>query len=238
MFNKKIISLFCLLLFINTIYGINMKKEEVLNIDVLKYSNAKDCPKYSNGFDNINGHCTYRFFCRGDDCSSVDEKGYVQFNNNGVTENLNTNICITGDNSSEPFCFDDTPNCKTNADCYTNNCSNSTCIINKEEPIIECLDEYYYKSLTFSYEGKINCGLGQYEPCKKNEDCASKSCGDGIHGDICVNTRWDRSNDRKNDIITKLLILISIIIAIIASCYFSIKGKKDSKKNNKNKNRV
>ncbi|KAG4099219.1 hypothetical protein H8356DRAFT_1668768 [Neocallimastix lanati (nom. inval.)] len=238
MFNKKFISLICLFLFSNTIYGINMKKDEVLNIDVLKFTNPKECPEYSNDYDYTNGHCTFRFFCKGDDCSSVDKKGYVQFNSNGQTKNLNTNICITGNDSNGPFCFNNQPACKTNADCFTNNCLNSTCVINKDAPTIECLDEYYYRSLTFSYVGKMRCGLGQYEPCKKNDDCASKSCGDGIHGDICVNARWDRTNDRKNDIITKLLILISIIIAIIGSCIFHKKATKDKKKEMENINKV
>jgi len=233
MVNNRFFLIVCLLFLSYTVFGINMKKDDVLKIDVLKYKNEKDCPDYSNGYDKVNKHCTFRFFCRDNDCSSVDKNGYVQFTNNGKTENLNTNICITGNDSNGPYCFNDQPACKTNADCFTNNCSNSTCIINKNSPTTECLDEYYYRSLTFSYKGKMNCGLGQYEPCKKNEDCASKSCGDGNHGDICVNVKWDRSNDKKNDIITKLLILLSLIIVIIGSCFFSRKNNKQSKNDKK-----
>lgn len=237
MVENKFIYLVYLLFLCYTVFCINMKKNDVLKIDILKYKNEEDCPDFSNGYDNINKHCTFRFFCRQDDCSSVDNNGYVQFTNNeGKIEKLNTNICITGNESESPFCFDDKPTCNSNSDCFTNNCSNSTCIINNNAPIIECLDNYYYKSLFLKYKGEIHCGLGQYEKCNKNDDCASKSCGDGNHGDICVNVRWDRSNDKKNDIITKLLILISLLIAIIGSCLFSQNKKhKKEMKNNNNK---
>jgi len=141
-----------------------MKKEDVLNMDILKYSRQEECPEYSNGFNEKINRCIFHFYCKNDDCTVADDNGYIQFSNN--TNKLNTMNCLTS--YGKFIICDGNAQCSNHTDCLSNNCYNSQCIINKESPTTECWCHYDLK--------RMHCGKGYMEECEKNSDCSSNEC--------------------------------------------------------------
>ncbi|ORX77916.1 hypothetical protein BCR32DRAFT_55615 [Anaeromyces robustus] len=233
MINKKFIFLIHLLFYCNTIFSITMKKDEVLKINILKYKSEKECPNYSNGYDNNNKHCTFRFFCRNNECSSADEQGYILLpNSNGLLEPLNTNTCFPVFDS-KPICYDNKANCTKNEECFTNNCINSVCLVKKDTRTTECIDYYYYRSWLYSYKAKMHCGLSQNELCNNDKECASRLCESNTNNNLKMcseKIRNDLSNKRKNDILKKIIIIvICVIISSIISCIVNKRKVKKEK---------
>jgi len=234
MLNIIFIYIILIILISNTSYCITMTKKEVLDIDIKKYKKESDCPKYSDGYDEKNKHCTFRFFCRDDYCSTPDENGIVKlFNKEYQLENLNSFSCSSQFNST-PTCIDDRAACTKDSDCFTNNCSNNVCIIKSGSPTTECIDEYYYSHLLYIYKAKMHCGLGQYEICKKDKDCASKTCvlsnDNQVKTCFPYNSRKDISKKRLYDILMKVVIFIGCIFVATIINWF--KSKIKSKKSN------
>jgi len=234
MLNKTIICIAFFILISNTSYCITMTKNEVLKIDIKKYKKESDCPEYSDGYDEKNKHCTFRFFCRDNYCSSADDKGIIKlYNKEQQLENLTSISCYSQINST-PICQDDRAACTKDSDCFTNNCSNNVCLVKSGSPTTECIDDYYYSHLLNVYKAKMHCGLGQYEICKKNDDCASKSCPFNSNNNInmCTpsNSRKDISSERIIDITIKLFILALCILITNISLWF--KSRKHNINNN------
>ncbi|ORX77755.1 hypothetical protein BCR32DRAFT_328785 [Anaeromyces robustus] len=193
-----------------------MKKEEVKQINILQY-NSNNCPDYGSSYDNVNGHCTLRFFCRNDTCASPDSNGYVDFTESKRNEKINTNLCYVYEDYdyANRVCTSNKPVCFNDSNCITNMCYNSTCVLNKNYRVEECVDNYYYNHWIFSYRSKVNCGLGEHEICSKDSDCASNVCARCEKGRCCVKDDKDISGERKKDILIKSLLLSFLIIGYV-----------------------
>jgi hypothetical protein len=224
MLNIIVFLLYYVLLCINVIYAVVWNKQQVLDIDVEKYRGVygDQCPDYSQSDIPSNDWCNYSFYCKGDICATKNENNTIQLQSNSTTvEEYIIDVCEPS-KFAYSGCYQKVP-CKSDSHCLSNKCLNSTCVANKDSPVIKCMDNYYYEYFTFRGRGKIYCGLTDGEYCKNNRDCASNECFDNI----CATFFHDHSYDG----ITKYIIfgLAVMILVIILISYFRccrIKGKK------------
>jgi len=66
--------------------------------------------------------------------------------------------------------------CISDSQCLTNKCINGACIFNEENPSEFCTNIYRY-SIFFEGRSYMHCGKEINDICKRNRECASRSCG-------------------------------------------------------------
>jgi len=69
-----------------------------------------------------------------------------------------------------------TPSCKKNSDCYSNNCVSGICMINSLNPTYIC------SLRDDNSKDTVSCRLNHQEHCNSNEECHSNIC----YNNICV----------------------------------------------------
>ncbi|ORX87117.1 hypothetical protein BCR32DRAFT_274748 [Anaeromyces robustus] len=205
-----------------------MNKEDILNINIYQYKNKEDCPEYSNGYNEINKHCTFRFYCKNDICSTSNSTGYAQFpNSKGEIENIQVNVC-----QDENHCSKSNASCFSDKDCLSNKCINNKCIRNENSPIIECSDYYHHYNYLLYYKIKMHCKKGLYEKCEKHSDCASNVCASINSEKNCILFPRNMSKLKKQRLITIVIsdiILVIFLITIIVVLRRSNKLKNPSR---------
>ncbi|OUM61571.1 hypothetical protein PIROE2DRAFT_12392 [Piromyces sp. E2] len=144
-----------------------MSKNDVLNLDVEKFKTKDDCPDYSTGFDEENNYCKFHFFCKNETCSTVDEKGYVEFDNK-------TYKAYTCSFSGSPILGD--ISCTSDSECLTNNCYKNHCHRKNAMPRIECIVQCQYDNQTSTYKPAMYCNKAENEDCRRDEECFSNQC--------------------------------------------------------------
>jgi hypothetical protein len=196
---------------IGTIFGKYMTKDEVITIDVEKYSSDTKCPDYSPGFENMN-FCRFEFFCRGNECSSVNStttETILFTNKDGKAETLIPKYC-TESSIKEGNCT--TSACSKDADCLTNKCEKGICVENKSLNVEVCMDSYEY-SFTGNQKTVMHCGKNNGESCSSNKECASNECNDNEK--ICVRQYHD---NHFNGLDFYVIVIIGIIVLIAIAC--------------------
>lgn len=183
--NYQIYLFTCLIILFNTVKGIKMNKEEVLNLNLEKFSNATQCPEFGYKYTNEQYKyypCYFTFYCINDNnCQSynntspffefIDEKGQVK------------KYIQKSCGKEESDCK--TEKCESNTDCLSNNCYNNTCVPGNSL-FTECSDVYYrdYSSEHDKVNQVMKCGKIENEECKRKSDCSgtcttSYDLGDG-----------------------------------------------------------
>jgi len=221
---KYIYILICLYIIMQSVYSETMSKSEVLQIK-LKRTNSKKCPSYSEGYKNF--FCQYRFFCRGEFCSTKNKRSsVVEFKNaDGKTERFIPDTC-TEEGLRIDLCH--TAKCYEDSDCLSNKCINRTCIVNEAYPITQCVNMETYNTLEFKYTAEMNCGLSENEKCELNEDCASRNCTDTGH---CLYHYVDHKFDQifyqifEIGVLLFIVVVIVLVICCLACCYRHKKRK-------------
>jgi len=163
-----------------------MTKDEVFKINPKDYKiepgKYEDglCPETSNGNFWYLDRCSFEYYCKDDKtCSSVVRTEYnttVELPDaNGVMTRYNAEIC----ENENGYC-DDSTKCKADSDCLSNKCQNNYCVRNDDVYIEKCQDTYHYHTLIFSSSIDMKCGKPDGYTCKKNKECASDICDNGI----------------------------------------------------------
>jgi len=129
--------------------------------------------------------------------------------------------------------------CKTDNQCFSNKCFNSTCTYNINANVERCDMLYTKPTLSSPSNSYINCGRMIGESCTKATDCSFKNCN--IRGE-CSSGHYEPSETNVVTLgIQKLylggiaLVFILIIIIWLCCCYYLIKRHKNNNINAENK---
>ncbi|KAL6599991.1 hypothetical protein U3516DRAFT_845148, partial [Neocallimastix sp. 'constans'] len=104
--------------------------------------------------------------------------------------------------------------CTSNYQCLSNKCIDGACIFNEENPIDFCAPIYKF----FIFLGRhsyMHCGKTIGEPCKRNNECGSKTC---LKNNICSSVRYPSDSDGLAEFIIILYTVITIMFISIISC--------------------
>ncbi|OUM68469.1 hypothetical protein PIROE2DRAFT_58030 [Piromyces sp. E2] len=201
-----------IILFIQTINAISMKKEDILKIDLTQFKDKNKCPEYSTGYINDIA-CSFRFFCLDNECQSYKNEQYLEFTNKeGKKQKYIAGICKANNKNCT------TAKCMADSDCISNKCMNNVCVEGGNSIFTECNDMNkgpFQPTVT-----EIVCGKLQGEKCNKDEECAGKCYNDEDSYEKNIDTchTYNVKPFNGNDCIFYLCIFCSIII-ILAIIY-------------------
>jgi len=221
MFNKKLYSFVYLALIFSTIYGKIMTKDEVkkINLDDFKGKEENQCPDISSGYYGYLDRCSVEIYCKDDVCSSATRTGYknstVEFPD--ANGNMKTYIAEIYDETDT-----DTPKCQSDSDCLSNKCVNNYCVRNDDIKLEKCQDTYYYNILFSSSSIKMTCGKPDDYSCKRDSDCASNDCSQGL---CAFQGRVHNFDFIGSYILYGVILIIAIILACIGCCCCCCKHK-------------
>ncbi|KAG4083225.1 hypothetical protein H8356DRAFT_1750214 [Neocallimastix lanati (nom. inval.)] len=107
--------------------------------------------------------------------------------------------------------------CHHNRECFSNNCVNSICMVNVDNPIYNC--RTYDDD---NGESKVKCFLHREERCFSDEEC---DVGEKCYGNICGNINYpekinSNNSSDKSFLVFILLNLIIFVILCIFCCTF------------------
>eukprot|EP00833_Pecoramyces_ruminatium_P008548 jgi/Orpsp1_1/1182580/evm.model.c7180000081888.1 len=207
MLNKNIFSILLFTLFNYTVIGITiMSKNEVLKIDIEKYKTKNDCPNYSTGFDENNNYCKFHFFCKNETCSTVDENGFVEFDNK-------TYKAYTCSFSESPLSRD--ISCYSDTECLSNNCYRGHCHRKNDMPRTECTVYRQYDNKASTHKPIMYCNKAENEHCDRDDECFSHTCLQSEENRTRYYCGPENYNEDENRLSDNYLYMLIIIILFI-----------------------
>jgi len=164
------------------------------------------------------------FYCKDEICIlvNVNYDAFIELpNKNGDIQKYITGTCRI-DNINV---YDCPINCFKDIECLSNKCYNYNCVFNNETSIDHC-DNIYSKSIIFGESSYMYCGKPYNDICKKDNECSSKKCLNGICTKQVKGPSDESDSDSFINFIKALIFLIIIIFFIsllIACCCIKLK---------------
>jgi len=101
------------------------------------------------------------------------------------------------------------PQCKSDSDCFSNKCSEGTCLVDDNDQIYNCV-----VAELGVHQSHINCALAANQICYDHLDCISNQCFDVCDGDYYNHTPSGASSSSQSfaKIMVAILLLLSLLL--------------------------
>ncbi|ORX51865.1 hypothetical protein BCR36DRAFT_411815 [Piromyces finnis] len=177
--------------------------EDVKKLPIISCSDDSQCPDYSRGctydYEIDIGVCDMDFFCNKiNGCVSILESFDSANSPNLIIDSYQT---VKDDKNKN------LPKCKSNSDCFTNQCSEGICLVDDSDPIYNCV-----VAELGVHQSHINCALASNQICYDDLDCISNQCFD-----VCEDNYYNHNSgdNISSQSFAKAIIYFLLILSLV-----------------------